>query len=186
MMGTITAVALCRRTIELGWTLPVRKLYLERASMAMQNLLPLAIPSPMAAARLTALQGRWAKLVLYGKAYHMYNDLTRPQTQTMRQDLGWKPLWGMAREHAIMLYQRMRNQPMHLPHTQWARQEPAPRGTWVAYVRSMQTSLGIPKLDIQDPREGSYSKAAMKLMYKQVRQKRSRASNTGKKKEQSN
>ena len=66
-MGTITAVALCRRTIELGWTLPVRKLYLERASMAMQNLLPLAIPSPMAAARLTALQGLLAKLVLYGK-----------------------------------------------------------------------------------------------------------------------
>ena len=57
-----------------------------------------------------------------------------------------------------------KNQPLHLPHAQWARQEPAPRGTWVAYARSMQTSLGIPDLDIQDPLEGRYSKAAIEFM----------------------
>ena len=66
--GAMAAMVICRRTIELNWTLPARKLYLERAQMKIQSLLPLVIPSPMAAARLTTMQGRWAKLILMGKS----------------------------------------------------------------------------------------------------------------------
>ena len=110
----------------------------------------------MAAARLTALQGRWAKLVMYGRAYHVYNDLTRKQIQMARDDLGWRPLWDTARISAIMLYQRMRNQDPKLPHVQWAKQEMAPRGTWIAYVRSMQTAMGIPDLAVPTPNLGRH------------------------------
>ena len=63
--------------------------------------------------------------------------------------LGVDPLWSIAREQAITLYQRMRNEPQDQPHTQWARQDPPPKGTWIAYARSLQDKLGIPDIDIQ-------------------------------------
>ena len=109
----------------------------------------MVVLAPMAAARLTTLQGRWAKLVLVGREYYVHNDLTRGQTRTIRSDLGWEPLWNVASTHAVVLYPRMRNQPKHLPHAQWATPQIAPCGTWIAYVRSMQNSLRLPDLDLQ-------------------------------------
>ena len=76
----------------------------------------------------------------------MTKRLTRKQIQTIRMDLGWTQLWDTAKLHAIKLYQRERNEPRDLPHTQWALQDPPPKGTWVAYARSIQTRLEIPDI----------------------------------------
>ena len=42
-----------------------------------QNLLPLALTAPMAAARLNSLQGRWGHNILMGRAFCMDSRLTR-------------------------------------------------------------------------------------------------------------
>ena len=52
-----------------------------------------------------------------------------------------------------MLYQRMRNEPEAQPHTIWARQDPPPKGTWIAYAKSLQDRHQIPNLEVQAKRQ---------------------------------
>ena len=66
--GMVAGLLFCKTTIRPTSNMPARKVYMQRAQQNRQNLLALAVPSPMAAARLTTLQGRLAKLVLYGRA----------------------------------------------------------------------------------------------------------------------
>ena len=68
MIGAQLAVAICRRTKLLRWALLARKLCLERMHHVIQGLLPLALTAPLAALRLNALQGRWAHVILMGRA----------------------------------------------------------------------------------------------------------------------
>jgi hypothetical protein len=67
-MGAMAAVAICRKTDVLRWGLPARKLCLEKVHTVIQHLLPLAFTAPMAAARLTSMQGRWAHIICMSRA----------------------------------------------------------------------------------------------------------------------
>ena len=167
-----------RAATRLKWPAHLRKVCMERTATKVLNVLPLAVPAPMAAARLNSLQGRWAHQVLRSTKYHMDKRLTRAQIQKVRRDLGWTPLWDIAKEYAVMLYQRMRNEPPGQPHTEWAMQDPPPRGTWVAYVRSMQRSHMIQDLELpmyaqQSPkmsqRTGQIRKYAKQVVRPRVR-----------------
>ena len=147
-VGSMAGLEMTRAATRLRWPAHLRKVCMERTATQVLNVLPLAVPAPMAAARLNSLQGRWAHQVLRGTKYHMDKRLTRAQIQKIRRDLGWTPLWNIAKEYAVMLYQRMRNEPPGQPHTEWARQDPPPKGTWIAYVRSMQNSHKIGDLEL--------------------------------------
>ena len=126
---------------------------MERAQTQIIAVLPLAAPALMAGARMNSLQGRWAHQVMRGRPYYHDERLTRAQIQNNRRaDLGWTHLCDTAKVHTILLYQRMRNELKAQPHKQWARQIPLPKGTWVAYARSLQDRLGIP--DTQIPNGG--------------------------------
>lgn len=65
--GAAYAVAMWRRTNVLLWTALARQICLERVHSAVQNMPPLTVTAPMAAARLTSLQGWWAQLVPLGR-----------------------------------------------------------------------------------------------------------------------
>ena len=108
----------------------------------------------------------------------MDKRLTRAQIQKVRRDLGWTPLWDIAKEYAVMLYQRMRNEPPGQPHTEWAMQDPPPRGTWIAYVRSMQRSHMIQDLELpmyaQQSPKTSQGKGQIRKYAKQVVRPRAR------------
>ena len=103
-LGSMAGLEMTRTATRLRWPAHLRKVCMERTATKVLNVLPLAVPAPMAAARLNSLQGRWAHQVLRGTKYHMDKRLTRTQIQRVRRDLGWTPLWDIAKEHAIMLY----------------------------------------------------------------------------------
>ena len=76
-----------------------------------------------------------------------------------------------------MLYQRMRNEPPEQPHTEWAMQDPPPKGTWIAYVRSMQKSHMIQDLVLPEhvqqstrisQRKGQFRKYAKQVVRPRV------------------
>ena len=161
-LGSLAAMQVTRTAHRLKWPVAARKIYMERAQTKVINLLPLAAPAPMAGARLNSLQGRWAHQVMKGRAYYHEDRLTRSQIQRIREDLGWVPLWQTTKAHTIMLYQRMRNEPEEQPHTIWARQDPPPKGTWVAYARSLQNRLQVPDLVVQAKDQPPLGKAARK------------------------
>ena len=171
-LGSMAGLEMTRTATRLRWPAHLRKVCMERTATKVLNVLPLAVPAPMAAARLNSLQGRWAHQVLRGTKYHMDTRLTRAQIQKVRRDLGWTPLWDIAKEHAIMLYQRMRNEPPEQPHTEWAMQDPPPKGTWIAYVRSMQKSHMIQDLvlpeHVQQSTRMSQRKGQVRKYAKQV------------------
>ena len=171
-LGSMAGLEMTKAATRLKWPAYLRKVCMERTATQVLNVLPLAVPAPMAAARLNSLQGRWAHQVLRGTRYHMDKRLTRAQIHKVRRDLGWTPLWDIAKEYAIMLYQRMRNEPPGQPHTEWAMQDPPPKGTWVAYVRSMQKShmiqdLALPAHVQQSPRV-SQRKGQIRKYAKQI------------------
>ena len=60
---------------------------------------------------------------------------------------------------------KMRHEPADLPHTQWAQQDPPPRGTWIAHVRSMQQRLGIPDICIFAGKVNRSKKTVMRQVY---------------------
>ena len=163
-LGSLAAIQVTRTAHRLKWPVAARRIYMQRAQTKVVNLLPLAAPAPMAGARLNSLQGRWAHQVMKGKAYYHEDRLTRSQIQKIREDLGWVPLWQTAKAHTVMLYQRMRNEPEGQPHTIWARQDPPPKGTWVAYARSLQNRLQVPDLEVQAKDQPPLSRAARRAV----------------------
>ena len=102
-MRAMAAVAICRKTDALRWALPARKLCLEKVHTVIQHLLPLALTAPMAAARLTSMQGRWAHIILMGRAYYADGKLTRQQLRMLKADLGWTSLWMTTVQHSVMM-----------------------------------------------------------------------------------
>ena len=86
---------------------------------------PLGVPDPLhlLQAGRGGEQGRaggGGGIILMGKAFYMDEKFTRKQVREIRSDLGWTPLWTTTVVHSIMLYQRMRWEPAHLPHAMWA------------------------------------------------------------------
>ena len=85
------------------WPLVTRRIYIERADLVVSSLLHLAVGTPMAGARLNGLQGRWAHMILSGRAYLISDRWSRQQIRNARADLGWEPLWNVAITNAIIL-----------------------------------------------------------------------------------
>ena len=64
----------------------------------------------------------------------------------------------------------MRNEPEARPHTQWARQDPPPKGTWIAYARRLQHRPKILDIDTLQQGGNAPSKAERQKLLEQYAQ----------------
>ncbi|MFM7981680.1 MAG: hypothetical protein ACKPKO_20415, partial [Candidatus Fonsibacter sp.] len=88
-----------------------------------------------------------------------------------RSDLGWDSLWVEAVVGAIVLYQKMRNDPEQYLHSRWSSQLVPPKGTWVSIARALQARFGVE--DIASPESGNggaVSTGVLKQHYKSYSQ----------------
>ena len=144
--------------------------HIERAHLVVSSLLHLTVGTPMtAAAKLNNLHGRWAHMILSGRAYLATDKLSRQQIREVKAQRGREPLWNSAITQAICLRQRMMHDDPRFPHTNWARQLRPPSGTWISHVKLQQKRFSIPDMRIP-PAHLEISLPQLKLMYKSYRQ----------------